>query len=220
LPTSVAGRSRDDLVEQRERVAHRASGLARHEGDGGVVEADAFSAEDVLDARADLLRGQELEIIPLAAGQNRDRNLVHLGRREDELHVRRRLFEGLEQGVERARREHVHLVDDHDLEAVARGQVGSVSCSSRMSSTLCASRRRSRGRRRRRARDLLARRALRRVDGGAVGREAVERLGHDARDRGLAHAARPGEQERVRDASLRNRVAQRLRDVLLDRRGP
>jgi hypothetical protein len=47
------------------------------------------------------------------------RDLVRLGRREDELHVRRRLLERLQQRVEGLRGEHVHLVDDVDLVAVA-----------------------------------------------------------------------------------------------------
>ena len=41
---------------------------------------------------------------------------VGLGRAEDELHVLGRLFQRLEQGVERLAREHVDFVDDVDLE--------------------------------------------------------------------------------------------------------
>ena len=44
------------------------------------------------------------EVEPLAARQDRDRDLLHLGRGEDELDVRRRLLERLQQGVERRRR--------------------------------------------------------------------------------------------------------------------
>ena len=50
------------------------------------------------------------------------RHEVQLGRRHHELHVRRRLFDGLEQRVERALRQPVDLVDDEDLEAVAHGR--------------------------------------------------------------------------------------------------
>ena len=41
---------------------------------------------------------------------------VGFGRAEDELHVLRRLFERLQQGVEGLAREHVDFVDDVDLE--------------------------------------------------------------------------------------------------------
>ena len=44
-----------------------------------------------------------------------------LGRGEDELDVRRRLFQRLEQRVERRRREHVDFVDDVDLVARSAG---------------------------------------------------------------------------------------------------
>ena len=62
------------------------------------------------------------EVEALAARQDGDRDLVRLGRREDELHVRRRLLQRLEQGVERLRRQHVNFVDDVDL--VARSAAG------------------------------------------------------------------------------------------------
>ena len=52
--------------------------------------------------------------------------------------------------------------------------------------------------------------------GSAVGPSyAVERTREQARGRGLAHAARPREDERLVDAAARDRVAQRLRDGLL-----
>ena len=47
-------------------------------------------------------------------------HLLGLGRREDELHVLRRLLDQLEQGVEALRRDHVRLVDDVDLVARRR----------------------------------------------------------------------------------------------------
>ena len=51
------------------------------------------------------------EVIPLAAREHGDRNLVRLGGREEELDVRRRLLQRLQQGVEGPGREHVHFVD-------------------------------------------------------------------------------------------------------------
>ena len=52
--------------------------------------------------------------------EHRHRHLADLGGREDELHVRRRLLERLQQRVERRGAQHVHLVDDVDLEPRAR----------------------------------------------------------------------------------------------------
>ena len=46
---------------------------------------------------------------------------------------------------------------------------------------------------------------------------AVERLGQDARRGGLADAAHAGEEEGVRDAAGADGVAQRARDVFLNK---
>ncbi len=48
-------------------------------------------------------------------------DLLGLGGREDELDVLGRLLDELQQRVEALRRHHVRLVEDEDLEAVARG---------------------------------------------------------------------------------------------------
>ena len=57
-----------------------------------------------------------VKIEALAAADNRRQHLLGFGRRENEFHVRRRLFQRLEQRVERGRREHVDFVDDVDFE--------------------------------------------------------------------------------------------------------
>ena len=78
---------------------------------------------DHAQVRLDLAGRDHAEVVALAAREDGVGELVVLGRREDELHVRRRLLERLQERVEGARREHVDLVDDADLEAVARGVV-------------------------------------------------------------------------------------------------
>ena len=50
-------------------------------------------------------------------GQDRDRHLADFGGGEDEKRARRRLFEGLQEAVERFFRQHVDFVDDVDLVA-------------------------------------------------------------------------------------------------------
>ena len=91
------------------------------------------------------------EIEPLAARQDRDRNLLRLGRGEDELHMLGRLFERLQQGVERLLREHVDFVDDVDL-VTARGWAAPRRSAAAGESRRCRGcwRRRFRARRRRR----------------------------------------------------------------------
>ena len=63
------------------------------------------------------------QVETLAARQHRHRHLADFGRGEDELGVRRRLFQRLEQRVERRSRQHVHLVEDVDLVARAHRRV-------------------------------------------------------------------------------------------------
>ena len=57
------------------------------------------------------------QIEALAARQHRDRHLADFGGGEDELGVRRRLFQRLQQRVEGRARQHVHFVEDIDLVA-------------------------------------------------------------------------------------------------------
>ena len=61
-----------------------------------------------------------LQVEADAARAHRDRHLLDLGRREQELDVLGRLFERLQEAVESLLREHVHFVDDVDLGARRR----------------------------------------------------------------------------------------------------
>ena len=65
-----------------------------------------------------------MEIVPLASGQNRDGDLVHLRGSQDENHIGRRLLQRLEQGIEGPDGEHVHLVDNVNLVFSLSGGVG------------------------------------------------------------------------------------------------
>lgn len=50
-------------------------------------------------------------------------DLLGFGRGEDELDVRRRLFDDLEQSVEALRGDHVRLIEDEHLVPIARGRI-------------------------------------------------------------------------------------------------
>ena len=140
---------------------------------------------------------------------------MRLGGGEDKLGVLRRLFEGLQQGVEGAGREHVHLVNDEDLVTGAARQVADVlaqladiidagvggAIDLDYVKPLTGS-------------DLLTGGAL---VAGLSGEAffAVEGLGQDPGGRGLADPAGAGKQEGVMDAAGADGVRQGLADMLL-----
>ena len=205
----------DQLVQQGQRVTHGAGGLPGDDGDGGFVGLHLFGREHGPERVGDLPLGDEPEVVALAARADGDGNLVALGGREDELHVGRRLLEGFQERVERAGREHVDLIDDDHLEAVARGPEGERLLQPPHVFDGVV----------RRAVDLLhvhvhagrdVPTGVALVAGGRGGTAlAIEALGEEPRGGRLAHAADAGEEKGVRDAPLGDRVREGSSDVLL-----
>ena len=60
----------------------------------------------------DVVHLHTVEVKYLTTRENRGQNLVLLRGREDEFSVGGRLFERLQEGIERRCREHMHLIDD------------------------------------------------------------------------------------------------------------
>ena len=206
---------RQHLIEQRLRVPQAAFRLTCDERQRVVGEADAFGAGDLLQLLEQLAEPDAPEVVALAAGEHGGQDLVRVGGGEDELHVRRRLLERLQEGVEGVLREHVHFVDDVDLEAapdrlvrdrlhevphlVDLGVRGAVDLEHVEGTSLA---------------DLAAVRAL--VAGLLANPAlAVERLREETRRRRLAHPPRPGEEEGVGDAARGDGGLERARHVLL-----
>ena len=144
----------------------------------------------------------------LAPGENGGGNCVDLGGRENEDKMRRWLFDDLEQGIEGLTGESMNLVDDHHLVAVAGGAVFEALCELSYLFDLgigggihldhieIGS-----------GRDLGAGSAVvARVCGGPV--LAIERLGQNPRDTGLADTPNAREQIGLRDSSFLESVAQ------------
>ncbi len=201
-------------VEEREPVPHRAVRESRDGEQHVLGDLDPLAGRDLAEMPGDLLRRDVAEVEALAARLDRLRDLVGLGRAEDELHMRRRLLHRLEEGVERRRRQHVDFVDDVDAEpAAGRREAGARDQVARIVDAAV-----------RRAVDLdhvevlapqdrLADRVA--LGERAVGAVAVEGPREDARHRGLAHAARAAEQVCVGGAAGRDGVLQRPGDGLL-----
>ena len=160
--------------------------------------------------------GYLLEKIFLAPGQDRVRYLVYLRGGEDEDDVGRRLFEGLQEGVEGLLGEHVHFVDDVDL--VPGFDRGEIDVFPQLADVVDAA--------------VGGAVDLDHVEGRAVpylpavvalaagvrrrARLAVEGLCQDARHGGLAHAARSGKKIGVGNAPLLNAVLQCLGYMVLE----
>ena len=114
---------RDRLIEQRQRIAHRAFGRARDDAERFRLDLDVFLGRDIGQMRHQHVGLDPAQIEALAARQHRDRHLSDFGGGEHEFGVLRRLFQRLQEGVERRRRQHVDFVDDVDLVAGAGRRV-------------------------------------------------------------------------------------------------
>ena len=112
-------RTAEQLVEHGQRVARRPRPGPDDERQGGRLDRHALLGRQLGEVVAQQPRRDQPEGVVVGARADRRQHLVGLGRGEDEAQVRRRLLDQLEQGVEALRGDHVGLVDDVDLVAVA-----------------------------------------------------------------------------------------------------
>ena len=117
------GRMRDGLIEERQGIAHRAFRCARDQCQRRRLDLDFFFLRDVFEMLDQEGGIDAPQIEALAARQYRHRHLANFRGGENELGVRRRLFERLEQRVECSAGQHVHFVEDVDLVARAHRRV-------------------------------------------------------------------------------------------------
>ena len=208
-------RRREELVEHRFGVAHAAGGQLRDEVDGGRVGVAAVGGEDPGELALDLGNGQPPDVEPLEARQDRRRKARRLGRREHEDDEIRRLLERLEQRVPGVLRDLVRFVEDVDLAAQLAGRVRQTLAQVADGIDAAVARRVDL--------DEVERRPLADGDAGraAVARvavlqvRAIDGLGEDPSERGLAGAARSDEQDRVADPARPDGVSERLDDGFL-----
>ena len=104
------------LIEHRFGVAQPAFRAAGNRVSRCRLERDLLLAGNELQMIRDQVGRNAMKIEALAAAENRGQDLLRFSRRENKFHVRRRFLERLEQGVEGSGSEHVHFVDDVDLE--------------------------------------------------------------------------------------------------------
>lgn len=201
------------LVEDGKGIAQGSVGFLCDDVQGFGFGADAFVRCHKGKVLGDVVDGDALEIVYLAARQDGGDDLVLLGGGEDEFGIRGRFFKGLEEGVESVLAQHVNLVDDIDLvladlrwdahlvnqaaDVVNRVVGGSVEFVDVERGVVV---------------EGAARLAF--VAGFEVfGRvETVDGLGHDTGTGGLAHATRTAKQEGLRQGVISDSVFQCVRD--------
>ena len=210
-----ASPDRHHLVEQAHGVTHASVGTRRDQLERTALHLEPLRGGYLRKPRLGVSGRDPVEIEGLAARGYRLGDLAGLRRCHDEDHVRRRLFQRLQQRVERLAREHVRLVDDIDLHAARERSVlhrlpyaarvldlpvgGAVY----LDDVEALARR-----------DLLARNALSaRLVGWTL--LAVESLGQYPCDGRLADSSRPGEEIRVSRPIGPHRRCKCQDDVLL-----
>ena len=109
------------LIEYRQPVTHRTFGCLRNEAQGFGFGVHALFLADFREMFGEQFGRYALQVEPLAARQHCNRNLVHLGRCEQEFHVRWRLFKRFQQRIEGIFRQHVNFVDNVDFVACRHG---------------------------------------------------------------------------------------------------
>ncbi len=220
LPAGVEIGMGDRLVEDRQAVAARALGGRGDDRAAPRARPRRLRGADAGELLLEQVLGNAAQVEALAAAEHGDRQLVDLGGREEELHVRRRFLKRLEQGVESVARQHVDFVDDVDL--VARADRGVAHRLDDLAHVVDAG--------------VAGGVHLDHVDVAAfgdgdarlahaaridrrpalpVGPDAVERLGDQPRGRGLADPAHAGHQEGMRQPLALDRVGERAHHRLL-----
>jgi hypothetical protein len=198
------------LVEGRKRVPEASLGVACDRGQSGGLDLDALETSDLREVLLQYLGRGTPEIEALGPGHDRLQDLVSFGRRQNEDDVSRRLFQRLQERVERARRQHVNLVDhihlgpslsscqrnpgQHLPGLVDLGVGRRVHLDDVQRRTFCD-------------RDAGGTAAARRWSRAL---HAVERLGEYPRGTGFARSARAGEQVGMGNSVVEDRPAQCL----------
>ena len=102
---------RYELIEHRLRITHAAVSPFGNRPCRRLIQGNAFLLGNVRQMLGNRFRRNRSQIETLTTRKNGRQNLVHLCGRKDEFHMRRRLFQGLQQGIEGLIGQHVHLVD-------------------------------------------------------------------------------------------------------------
>ena len=203
------------LIQQRQGVAHAALRRPGDQAQRRDIEDHMLLAKHAFHLRANLRQRDLCQIELQAARQHRHGNLLRIRGCKNKFDMRRRFFQRLEHGIEGIARQHMHFVDDEHLETPAGGRVERTFQQIAHVIDLGIGRRieldqihETPGV------DFGAGRALA-ARGCRDSSLAVEGLGDDSRQRGLAHSAGAGQQIGMMQSILRKRIADGTNHMLL-----
>ena len=218
--TTLAAAEGNRLIRERQRIAHGAARRARQQMQRPRLGRNALRTQHMLQVGKHGFRHHRAQIELQTAAQHRHRHLLRIGRGQHELEIFGGLFQRLQHGVEGGIGQHVHFVDHEDLEAalhrlvdglfqqtlhLVHATVGGgieldvidkaagIDLGTGLAHTT------------RLGRDLTM----------AVRPGTVQRLGQNARYRGLADTTRTGEHVGMVQALRVQGIGQRLHHVLL-----
>ena len=211
----VAG-SGHQLIQQALGIPNAAGSLLRDQRQCFRFNFQLLLGGDPRQPFHDLLPGQQAKVELLAAGFDRHRHLVLFSRGQHKLGVRGWLFQRLQQRVKCRGGEHVHFVDDVNLEAALAGR--EIDLVAQIANVVDACVRSGINL------DQVQEAPL--SDCAAIGApvtrpfgqllvKAVDRLGQQAGGRGFAGSPGAAEEVGVSRATRSDGVAQGARDVLL-----
>ena len=220
LGTGVGGKVAlgkvDELVEGRQRIAQTSIGLLRDEVKRLWLVGHTLLRRNVGEVADDVARADATEVEDLTARQYGGNDFVLLSGSQDELHIRSRLLERLEESVEGSRRKHVDLVDDvHFVASGLRRDIGlSDEFSNHFHAVVGGSVQ---------FKDVHRRTFVERPAGVALVARlhvasrvlAVYHLGQNAGAGGFAHATRTAEEKRLSQLAVADGVFECRRDVRL-----
>ena len=124
LNALLGGRASHQLIKNRERITHRTAAGTNHQLQHARLHRHLLLIAQALQVRQKNLRRHQTERVVVGTRTNRAQHLIRLGRREDELHVLRRLLHNLQQGVKALAGDHVGLVNNENLVAVTHWRQG------------------------------------------------------------------------------------------------
>ena len=111
------------LIGKAQRITQAAVCGAGQQLERTQFVGNTFGIKNVFKLLTDLINVQRFKMKLQTTRQNRHRQFLRIGRRQQEFDVLRRLFKRLQQRVKAVAREHVHFVNKVDLETATRGGV-------------------------------------------------------------------------------------------------